>query len=60
MVPQWDVLFVAALPGHSGQWPSEDQTNKALEQMVENVRHGQISGYLAFDDTGEPLVLDGG
>lgn len=60
MVEHWDVIFVAALPGKNGQYPIEDDTNKALDGMVENVRQGSISGYLAFDNQGTPLLLDGG
>lgn len=60
MVQQWDVVFVAILPGLNNQWPTDDETDKALEQMVEAVRQGKISGYLAFDVSGDPLVLDGG
>lgn len=60
MVQQWDVVFVAILPGMNNQWPTEEETDKALEQMVENVRQGKISDYLAFGIAGDPLVLDGG
>lgn len=59
-IPTWDVLFVAALTGFAGQWPTEDSTHKALENMVEMVRQGRISEYLAFNQEGETLVLDGG
>ncbi len=60
MVQDWDVLFVAALPGQNGQYPHEDDTHKALNNMVESVRQGRISNYLAFDNQGTPLMLDGG
>lgn len=60
MVQPWAVLFVAVLPGQLRQRPTEAETDKALKQMVENVRQGKISGYLAFDESGDPLVLDGG
>ncbi|TGG92796.1 ribonucleotide reductase subunit alpha [Natronospirillum operosum] len=60
MVERWDVIFVAALPGQNGQYPIEDDTNKALDGMVESVRQGSISNYLAFDNQGTPLLLDGG
>ena len=59
-IAAWDVLFVAALPGLGGQWPTEDSTYKALENMVEMVRQGSISRYLAFNQQGETLVLKGG
>lgn len=60
MVEHWDVFFVAVLPGKQGQWPTETDTDKALDQMVENVRQGSVSGYLAFGPAGDPLLLDGG
>lgn len=60
MVQQWSVMFVAVLPGQNNQWPTEVDVDKALEQMVENVRQGKVSGYLAFDESGDPLILEGG
>lgn len=60
MIPAWAVLFVAVLPGQNSQWPTEAETDKALELMVENVRQGKIGDYLAFDDSGNPLILDAG
>jgi hypothetical protein len=60
MIPHWDVLFTAVLPGQNNQWPTEDQTDKALDQIVENVRGGKIGDYIAFGKTGDPLVLEGG
>lgn len=59
-VQHWDVLFVAALPGQNDQYPHDDDTHKALNNMVESVRQGSISNYLAFDGAGIPLMLDGG
>jgi hypothetical protein len=55
--PTWQVVFIAGLPGRSGQPPSAQLIDSALEAMVENVRRGRFSGYLALGPTGEPLTF---
>lgn len=49
----WDIAFVAALSLLPGQ-PVDDSM---LDRMVEAVRQGGVSGYLAFDREGNPLQL---
>lgn len=53
----WTVLFVAALVGEQGELPTEKQTDKALDQMVEAIRSGRVSNFLAFDRQGKPLQM---
>ena len=53
--PPWDVVFAAGLAGRSGQPPSAQQVEQALEGMVERVRSGTIGNLLALDSSGEPL-----
>lgn len=51
----WRVMFVAALAGANGQPPSQARIDSALEAMVENVRRGSFSGYMALDPQGLPV-----
>jgi hypothetical protein len=53
--PPWQVVFIAALPGQGGHRPSSALVDSVLHAMVENVRAGRFSGYLALDPNGEPL-----
>lgn len=53
--PPWDVVFAAGLAGRSGQPPSAQQVEQALEGMVERVRSGTIGNLLALDSSGAPL-----
>lgn len=51
----WAACFVAVLPGVADQGPSALAIDHALESMVEDVRIGEVKGYLAFDHAGAPL-----
>jgi hypothetical protein len=55
--PPWQVVFIAALPGQAGRPPSSALVDSALQAMVENVRAGRFSGYLALSVSGEPLTF---
>ena len=51
----WHVVFAAGLSGRTGQPPSAEQVERALQAMVERVRGGMIKSFLALDPTGETL-----
>jgi hypothetical protein len=51
----WRVVFVAGLSGLGLVAPSAEQTEHALNEMVEAVRHGDFGRYVAYDVHGEPL-----
>lgn len=53
--PRWDIVFTAALSGRRGQPPSADETDQALQQMLEAVRAGRLDGMLPFDRAGLPV-----
>jgi hypothetical protein len=55
--PPWQVVFIAALSGRSGNEPQPAVVEQALTQMVENVATGRLGGYMALDAQGEPLQL---
>jgi hypothetical protein len=52
---RWHVVFVAGLSGTNRSAPSELQTNRALHEMVDAVRHGTIGRFAAYDLHGAPL-----
>lgn len=56
-VQDWDVVFVAALPGNVGKAPDEKTVENALDTMIERIRSGRVASYLAFDNSGDPLQL---
>lgn len=51
----WRVVFVAGLSGRGRSAPSAEQTEHALDEMVEAVRHGNFDRYVAYNSRGEPL-----
>lgn len=59
IVGDWDAMFVGALVG-MGQLPTQEETDKAIEKMLNAVREGKISAYLTFNNQGLPLSLSEG
>ena len=53
--PAWQVLFISTLAGQDGEPPSTQRVDAALNQMVEGVRVGRFSDYLALDPAGLPV-----
>ncbi len=53
----WDILFVAALPGHGGHPPSADEAVQPLRLMVEAIKGGRIASFLAVNREGELVQL---
>lgn len=55
--PEWAVVFIAGLPGQAGRPPSAQQIDSALNTMVESVRSGRFSSFLALNPAGEALYF---
>jgi hypothetical protein len=53
--PPWEAVFIGALDGRDGREPAAERVESALKSMVENVRAGRLTGYLALNPQGEPL-----
>ncbi|APE30773.1 ribonucleotide reductase subunit alpha [Halomonas aestuarii] len=49
----WDIVFVAALAGQD----AEARAEQHLERMVESLKMGNISQFLAFDRQGEAVSI---
>lgn len=54
----WDILFVAALPGRGGFAPSTDEAVQPLQMMVEAIKGGRIGEFLAVSRQGELVELE--
>ena len=54
----WDILFVAALPGRGGFAPSPDEAAQPLRMMVEAIQSGRIGEFLAVSRQGELVALE--
>jgi len=55
--PPWAIVFSAALSGRAGQPPSSDDTEAALQNMVDALKKGHLDGMLPFDRAGTPVLL---
>lgn len=55
--PSWAIVFTAALGGRGGQTPSDNETDAALQRMVESIRAGRLQGLLPFNRAGAPVQL---
>lgn len=53
----WDVAFIGALGGQQNQPPSRESCEGPLKAMVERIKQGNISSYLALRKDGELIQL---
>ncbi len=56
--PAWVLVFAAALSGEHGQTLDSDAAIGPLKRMVEDIRHGTLRTFLAFDTEGHTVQLD--
>ena len=54
---QWDILFIAAMAGRGGFPPNSDEAEQPLRMMVESIKSGRISEFLAVNPLGELVQL---
>lgn len=45
----WDIVFVSSMSGQTGIAPSSKDADRYLEMMVESVKSGSFSKFLAFE-----------
>jgi hypothetical protein len=55
----WDVVFVTTMAGRNGIAPTSEEASRPLDMMVQSLRNGNISHYLAFNQAGELLHFSG-
>ncbi|WP_027849062.1 hypothetical protein [Marinospirillum minutulum] len=53
----WDVAFISAMSGHAGQALNSDECVQPLNMMVEQIRLGKISQFLAISRDGELIEI---
>ncbi len=53
----WTMVFVAGLSGRDGRKPTGEQTDQALQRMIESVKTGSFGSFIPFDRQGAPLLL---
>lgn len=56
-VPDWDVVFAAAVEAPPLQSLTPEQIDQAMEMMLARVKQGQITGIAAFDRQGDAIQL---
>ena len=56
-IPDWRILFVAAMDGRGGYPPNSDEAVQPLQMMVEQVKGGRIARFLAVDRDGRLVEL---
>ena len=55
--PPWAIVFTAALSGRGGRPPSKQDTEAALQHMVDALKSGRLDGMLPFNRDGTPVRL---
>lgn len=53
----WQLLFVAAMPGRGGHPPNGDEAVQPMRMMVEQIKGGQIARFLVADRNGDLVQL---
>jgi len=53
----WTIVFVAALSGKGGLVTSSEDAEGPLNKMVESIKAGMVSSFIAFDIDGLPVML---
>ncbi len=53
----WDVAFISAMSGRAGQELNSDECVQPLNMMVEQIRLGKISQFLAISREGEFIEI---
>ena len=54
---EWSVVFVAAMDGRHGRAPTGKEAEAALLRMIDAIKAGSLAAFMAFDHSGEPLLL---
>mgnify|MGYP000860950748 CR=1 FL=1 len=54
----WRFVFAGALSGSAHGAPDVEEVDKSLQSMVESIKRGEMTRYLAFDRQGSPVVLE--
>lgn len=61
MGEDWHIVLTAALAGRHGEAPSEERVQETFDSIIRTIHAGgDLSGLLAFDRDGEPLVFTAG
>jgi len=53
----WQVVFVSSLSGMNNTPPSSQQSESALQRMVESIKVGALGNMIAFDLQGDAIDL---
>mgnify|MGYP001554620234 CR=1 FL=1 len=56
-LPEWAVVFTAALSGKNGIPPTPEQVEAALNSMVEAIKAGAADAFIPFDAHGQALLF---
>ena len=57
VVPDWSIVFVAAMGGRGSRPPTSEDAEAPLNKMVEMIKTGRIEGLAPFDTNGDVLMF---
>lgn len=57
-VPDWKVVFVAALVGRDGAVLTDKDAENTLDRMIEMIKVGSTGSLIPFDTNGDALLLN--
>ncbi|HWK60589.1 MAG TPA: ribonucleotide reductase subunit alpha [Eoetvoesiella sp.] len=56
-IPDWAIVFVAAISGRNGQAPATEDAEAPLNKMVDMIKTGLIGSLIPFDARGETVLI---
>lgn len=57
VLPEWAIVFVAALSGSNGRVPRSEDAEAPLNRMVESIKAGSVGSFIPFDTHGQAVLL---
>jgi hypothetical protein len=54
----WLVVFVASLSGSDGRAPTSNESDQALQHMIESIKTGVFGSFIPFDRHGQPMLFE--
>lgn len=57
LAQHWRIVFVAALAGTQGAYPTSADAKMPLQRMEEAIRQGSFANYIPFDQQGQTVFF---
>ncbi len=56
-MPDWTIVFAAAISGRNGQPPATEDAEEPLNKMVDMIKTGRVGSLIPFDAQGKTVMI---